>query len=468
MRRRLTYLLLFFMVCKSALMVHAQQVSNGITLLAHWNNPSLPKRDGYQIWNDITAWHDSSTGKEYVIAGSTDSIYFFDISDPTQLKLCDVRFGTSTNMVNRDYECYQHYVYCVSDNRNKGSLQVFDMRYLPDSVRLVYDSDSLSYNTHSIFIEASSKRLYLATNRLTLGGKAAMDILTLENPERPKWIGRLEVPTDADGTPYFNNVHEVYVRHDTAYCSVEYKGLWIFDLRDLKKQRLLSVISDYPESGYNHSSHLDPTGRYIMFTDEIPAGQAIKIFNISDLRNPRLVSLFRSNTGAIAHNAFWVGSFAYVSYYHDGVYVFNLSEPSKPFLAGYYHTSPWPPQNYEGYKGCWGLYPWLPSGVVPASDMGEGIFLLKMDSTLTGVKENKPMPLVEVVPNPFTDQLHFSLSPNATDAALDLYNLQGELVLHKTLTEITFETETAALPAGTYFAVIQGNNWQTVHKLIKP
>lgn len=444
----------------------AQDISWQVGLKGKWSKPELPRLNGYQIWNDITGYYDANTHKEYAIAGSTDSIYFLDVSNPANIVLCDVEDGKAHQVVNRDYECYSHYVYCVSDNGNKGSLQIFDLQYLPDSVHKIYDSDSLSYNTHSIFIEHKSKRMYMCINRLKNGGVAAMDIMSLENPERPVWIGRLNVPTFGDGVPVFRNVHEVYVRNDTAYCSVEYKGLWIFDLRDLNKQRLISTITDYPENGYNHTSVLDSSGKYILFTDEIPSGTSIKLFDIHDIYHPQLLSLFRSNQGATAHNPFWLGEFAYVSYYHDGFYIFNLKNKSAPYPVGYYHTSPWPPANYEGYKGCWGIYPWLPSGNVLASDMGEGIYVLKPDPHLTSLKENVKPGNVSVYPNPFQKEIHIE-TKELEDIELKLFNDKGELILHKKFADPTFDLEMEDLETGMYFAVLQSGNFQIIKKLIK-
>jgi hypothetical protein len=148
MVNKLKFILLIWLLSGATL----QAQSDKVNLLDHWFNPNLPRLNGYQIWNDLTGYTDTLTGKEYIIAGSTDSIYFFDISNPSNIVLVDVADGKSKQMVNRDYECYSHYVYCVSDNRNAGSLQVFDLQYLPDSVHKVYDSDTIAFNTHSIFI----------------------------------------------------------------------------------------------------------------------------------------------------------------------------------------------------------------------------------------------------------------------------------------------------------------------------
>ncbi len=439
-----------------------------LKLLSHWQNENLYRLNGYQIWNDLTGYVDSVHHREYIIAGSIDSIYFFDITDPTQIKLCDAQHGRSWAVVNRDYECYSHYAYCVSDNNTPGALQVFDLQYLPDSVHKVYDSDSLSFNTHSIFIDAKSKRLYLCINRLKSGGVAAMDIMSLENPEKPTWIGRLQVPTFGDGATAFRNVHEVYVRNDTAYCSVEYNGIWIFDLRDLKKQSLISVIRDYPENGYNHSSYLDKSGRFLMFTDEIPNGLSVKIYDIKDIHSPKLASMYQSNKGATAHNAFWKGGFAYVSSYHDGLYIYNLFDPFHPYVEAYYHTSPWPPSSYEGFKGCWGVYPFFPSGVIAASDMGEGIFVFKPDTSLTGLDQPNEKEEINIFPNPFSGKIQIEF-PKSKIEPLDfkVYSANGELLLHRIISEPTFEADLSEWNIGIYFVYLSNNRIHQIQKLIK-
>lgn len=439
-----------------------------IKYLDHYHNPNLPKLENYQVWNDLTGWVDSISKKEYVIAGSTDSIYFFDVSNPENMVLCDVKSGRSTNVVNRDYECYSHYAYCVSDNRTPGSLQVFDLQYLPDSVHLVFDSDSLSFNTHSIFIEAKSKRLYLCINRLKSGGVAAMDVMSLENPEKPTWIGRLKVPTFGDGSASFRNVHEVFVRNDTAYCSTEYNGLYIFDLRNLQDQKLISVISQYPQNGYNHSSWVDESGKFLMFTDEIPGGLDIKVYDISDIRNPIWKNSFHSNDAATAHNAFFVGDEAYVSYYHDGFYIFNLKDKEQISVAAYYHTSTYPPPSYDGWKGCWGVYPFFPSGNIAVSDMGEGIFMLKRDSTINSIEPKFSQNNWNFWPNPVQKKLNVDLGNRVSfPIELKLSDLSGKVLLQKQVHEVTFELDCSAITAGYLILEMSNQDFRKVSKLIK-
>jgi len=459
------YIVLFFFGLNQTF---AQDKSLNIKLLDHWQNPNLPRINGTQIWSDLTGYVDTIQKREYIIAGSTDSIYFFDITNPQNIVLCDVEDGKSKQMVNRDFECFSHYVYCVSDNKQLGSLQVFDLSFLPDSVHKVYDSDTIAHNTHSIFIDAKSKRLYMCINRTRYGVTNAMDVISLENPELPIKISSLNVPKFNGNIEAFKNVHEVFVRNDTAWCSTEYTGLWVFDLRDLNKQALLTVIANYPENGYNHSSWLSPNGKHIMFTDEVPNGLAIKIFDVSNIYDPKMVSKFESSIKATAHNAFWIGDFAYVSYYHDGVVIFDLKNPFNPVQVGYYRTFPFPPASYEGFNGCWGLYPWFPSGTIAASDMQEGIFTLKPSAEITGLSVHLQPSQVNIFPNPATNsfQINFSFEPKE-NPIIAIYNSLGELVLQKPLSQPTFETSIENWLPGFYVVNIKSGNQIIKKKLIK-
>jgi hypothetical protein len=79
----------------------------------------------------------------------------------------------------------------------------------------------------------------------------------------------------------------------------------------------------------------------------------------------------------IVHNPFFLGNGLFLSYYHDGIQVYDLTDPLNPIRIAYYDTYP---QNttYSSYYGAWGVYPYLPSGTIVASDINHGLFLLKM------------------------------------------------------------------------------------------
>lgn len=453
------------------------QVAYRMQLLSSWNNTNLNKIDSLHIWNDLIGYHDSATGNEYIIAGSTDSIYFFDITIPTQIKLLDVAYGACKGVINRDYEIYQHYVYCISD-QNRGALQIFDLQYLPDSIHKVYEDSSLAINTHSFFIEQKSKRMYMCSNKYpnwnNNGEKeSAMDIISLEDPENPKFLAKLWVPKRANGEPAFRWVHEAHVRNDTAYLSCGNSGLFIYDLRDLENQQIISSIVNYPKNGYNHSSWLNTNGNYIMFTDEFPSGLDIKIFDISIIQAPRLESMFISNLGATPHNAYWFGSYAVVSHYNDGVVIFDVSDTKNPVKVAYYDTYP---QNGKGeywvpYAGCWGVWPYLPSGNIIASDRTNGIFVLKVDSGILNTPNIEIETKANIYPNPANSMLNISLEGNHSDFyEMKINDLQGNLVKkmkHNYRTNYLYTEDISDINNGIYIITFLSNNHIIKHKLIK-
>jgi choice-of-anchor B domain-containing protein len=434
--------------------------------IASYNNPNLPKVDGSDIWNDLTGYYDPIKNREYIICGSTDSIYVFDITDAANMKLIVATSGSSYFARNRDYETYKNYVYCVSDQASGlGALQVYDLQYLPDSLHKVYQSNSLGTFTHTIFIDSVSARMYMCSNSKP-GGFSAMDIISLQNPEAPSFLAELNVPTKSGGFPLFSLVHEMFARNDTAYVSCGDAGLYIFDLRDLANQRLVGSINSYPDQGYNHSSWLDKTGRYLMFTDE-NMGLDIKIFDIKSLNNPLFVSQFNSNASATSHNAYWYGDFAYVSAYHDGVRVYNIKDPSNPKQVAWYDTHPVVPEIYGGYKGCWGIYPYLPSKHIIASDLTYGIYVLEIDSSLVGEKENEIIKHDFLVfPNPVHDKFRIKTS-GFENGELSIFNTQGKLIVHELLNANSSEIDLSQCAQGIYFIEVNSNQGRITKKILK-
>ncbi|MFM7728652.1 MAG: carboxypeptidase regulatory-like domain-containing protein, partial [Flavobacteriales bacterium] len=60
--------------------------------------------------------------------------------------------------------------------------------------------------------------------------------------------------------------------------------------------------------------------------------------------------------------------------YKEGVVITDMSRPENPIEVGHYDTYPQGAGN--GFSGCWGVYPFLPSGTIVASDINNGLFVL--------------------------------------------------------------------------------------------
>jgi hypothetical protein len=258
----------------------------------------------------------------------------------------------------------------------------------------------------------------------------------------------------------------MFARNDTVYLSCGDAGLYIFDLKDLNNQKMIGSINSYPDQGYNHSSWLDKSGKYLMFTDE-NMGLDIKIFDINDLNNPLFISQFNSNASTTSHNAYWVGDFAYVSAYHDGVRVYNIKDPANPKQVAWFDTHPEVPETYGGYKGCWGVYPYLPSKHIIASDLTAGIFVFEIDSDLVGTSKIYKENLDPIIyPNPTNSKVTISNNLK-TFQQLELTDARGKLLKKWNEQELVQEIDLSMYPSGIYFLEFTGTNTKIVKKIAK-
>ncbi|MBI1184955.1 choice-of-anchor B family protein [bacterium] len=422
------------------LVVAAAKAQNfGLDSLSTWSRPGLPV-DDFQSYSDIWGWHDGN-GREYAIMGSLDSIYFIEVTQPEKPVLRDAEVGKQQHVIHRDFKTYQNYCYAVGDE-GFSSLQIFDLSYLPDSVHKVYDSDKLLKRTHNIFIDGD--RLYLGTCRLRNDKLIPMRILSIKDPENPVLLCDVFAP-DVLGQRLFNEVHDMYVKHDTIFCSTGYDGLYVLKYVDSTRQSQgdsswkifdphcvvvdYGAVVKYPGNGYNHSSWLSNNSKYLVMADETP-GTKLKIVHFPWDDLPEISSTFGVGykEGSLPHNPFILHKMAIISYYHEGVVVFDISKPESPRLMAQFDTYP-DNTDFHGMYGCWGVYPFLPSGHIIASDQLYGLFVFdKITATGPDVKNDLQF---EVFPNPATEGYFQIKFYTGTEGVVNIavFNASGQCIL---------------------------------------
>ncbi len=345
------------------------QRSQNLDQLSNWDKPNLPSYGGL-VYNEIWGWADSASGREYAIIGTLAETYFIEVTNPFNPVVRDSVAGGHSNCIHRDFKTYRNYCYGVADEGQNSTLQIFDLSYLPDSVHVVYDSSEFFVRAHNIFINEKSGRLYGVGTDTLNGGLVILDIAT--NPEAPTSLG------------YFNlgaYTHDLYVRNDTVFNNNGWSGMAIWDMTNLSNPNPLGSFSGYPQAGYNHSNWVTENGKHMVMCDETH-NRPVRVVDVSDLNNLSIVSSFQSqlnapqDTKSIAHNPLIHGDFACVSYYHDGVQIYDISDPTSPMRAAYFDTDT-TDSVYVGYDGCWGVYPFLPSGNIIASDVVFGLYVLR-------------------------------------------------------------------------------------------
>jgi choice-of-anchor B domain-containing protein len=355
----------------------AQYAASNFTLISVINPESGTNGSGDK-YSGCWGWVQQNKKKEYAIACSKSGTYFVDITNPATPTVSAFRSGVVSNATWREVKTFQNYCYIISDDGGGGnnSFQIIDMQYLPDSVHKVYDSQSLIRRAHALWVDGN--KLYISAVRQSGNSFSTMNVYSLANPQNPVLIRRL----DQDYS-FISYVHDMFVRNDTVYASCANQGLYIFKLTSANTFTMLGSLSGYSGAGYNHSSALTPNGQTLVFTDEVPAGLPIKVANVSNMANIQILATTNQYTATTPHNPFMINNqYCVMSSYKEGLQLYDISNPSSPFLAGYFDTYPQGGGNTgvwsgSAYKGQWGAYPYFPTKTIFALDMLNGIFLLK-------------------------------------------------------------------------------------------
>lgn len=374
------------------------QNSWNMSLASRYDNDSLPQQSNV-AYSDVWGYA-YPDGKEIAIIGTLDSIWIYEVTDPYRIRRV-FSFGGGYRTIWREFKTYRHYLYAITDAVNEG-LTVFDLGHSPDSIQFVQRDLSIFIRSHMLFADTSSGHLYITGARDSIG---AVDLIMLDlnvDPAHPSLIRKIDLPG--------NYVHDVFVRHDTAYCSHGTNGLYIYKIESNGDYTELGSLTTYQQQGFNHSSWIHENGKYLIFADETH-NTSLKLVDIRDVSNPRVINMFRSaleapdDTASIAHNPYFKGDYAFVSYYHDGVVVFNCNNPLDVQIVAYYDTEPGNTNYHKTYEGAWGVFPYLPSGTILASDIQNGLFVLYLDIALAIEEVNMS---VEKIRNSF--KINWSLS----------------------------------------------------------
>mgnify|MGYP001425422663 CR=1 FL=1 len=416
---------------------HAQQTTN---LLYNWQDTTLVGSWAYDnTYNEC--WGLTVNNKEIAIIGSTAGTHFFDVTDPINTTEVSFVAGgyTGGGVIHRDYHDFEGYLYVVCDEGSSSTLQIIDVSTLPDSVTTVYDSNNLFTKSHNIYIDTTTAKLYACASN------TAMDVYSLQSPINPTLIYSYNA---------VGHVHDAFVRNDTAYLNCGNDGLRIMDFSmvdTIGDQPIeLASLTSYPDAGYNHSGWLSDDGTIYIMQDE-NHGYDVKTLDVSDFNNISVLATFNSGVDpeSMAHNGILRGDNLYISYYHDGLRVFDISDPYNPIQTWKYDT--YSPNSHASYKGAWGVYPNLPSGNIIISDMQTGLYIFESITTKEPEIETGKSPF----PNPAKNQ--FTIF-NSHAKNLTLYNTLGGKVKEQKLNPNQNTISKGNLADGLYFYSLNNGN----------
>eukprot|EP01094_Clydonella_sp_ATCC50884_P021289 TRINITY_DN4664_c1_g1_i2.p1 TRINITY_DN4664_c1_g1~~TRINITY_DN4664_c1_g1_i2.p1 ORF type:complete len:585 (+),score=167.34 TRINITY_DN4664_c1_g1_i2:189-1943(+) len=229
---------------------------------------------------------------------------------------------------------------------------------------------------HNLIIDTERGFMYICG---FVPGSGGIMAFSLEDPKNPSLIGLfndtyihdVEVETRSDGT------HVLYG------CGIYDKIVYVFDVTDPHGDFAEKIITSFETIEWPHNSAATLDDRFLYVTHE-EVEYPITVWNVEDLNNIYYVSnvSFGADHGTIPHNAFIDGTRLWMSYYSEGVLVFDTAaDPAHPPIIGHADTSP---QYDSGFHGVWGVYVLgygyneKESNWAYASDIEEGFFVLQL------------------------------------------------------------------------------------------
>ena len=329
--------------------------------------------------SDIWGWTDPQTGKEYVLLGLDNGTAFIDVSDPDAVVYLGKLPTHSGVSIWRSIKVYGNYAFIGSEASNHG-LQIFDLTELrqvanPPALFQATAHYGGFLTTHTLEIDTQSGFLYSAGSNTCNGG---LHIVDIRAPLSPQFAGCFS----ADGY-----THEaqctVYHGPDVAHqgkeicmaCNID--TLTIVDTTNKAAPAQISRTT-YQGVAFAHQGWLTEDQRYFLLDDERDEssfGHNTKtyIWDVSNLDAPSLIGFHLAATTAVDHNQYIRGNYVYQSNYEAGVRILRLDNVASGQLneVAYFDTEP------GGGNGTWTNYPYFASGIVVASDIDRGLFVLQ-------------------------------------------------------------------------------------------
>ena len=427
---------------------------NNLELLYQWSDESISGDNWVgNVYNEV--WGFTQNEHEFAVIGTTQGTHILDVTDPVNSYLIASIDGgsTSPDVVHRDFHDYNGYLYAVADEMNSSTLQIMDLTNLPNSVTVVYDSNDMITRAHNIFIDPVSAIMYVCGGKVN-DNSNYLSLVSLVNPENPVLL-----------TTYNTHgyVHDIYVENNIGYLNCGNNGLHIVDFTNIDNPSTLGSLTEYPYQGYNHSGWLTEDGNTYVFADE-NHGYEMKICNVSNPNDITVNTTILSGVSdeSIPHNIIIKNNLLYVSHYHDGLWIWDISNPNEPIYVASYDT--YPTNGHNSYRGAWGVYPLLPSGNILVSDMQSGLFIFSPpEETITNISEQNTMILF---PNPCDNILNIKTKNNKLKQ-IKLYDLYGKKMLSNKTTNQDIALTLKTLNNGIYILTIDQENSVNKYKIIK-
>jgi choice-of-anchor B domain-containing protein len=354
--------LLVLVLITNTIASFAQGPSLNVTFRSHLTYPG-------QTCANICGYVDS-TGKEYALVGASVGLSIVDVSNPDSVFQVYQHVGPGgTKSKWQEIKVRGKYAYVTTEAGD--GLQIFNLSSLPDTSGITVHNwtgnGAIAGQLNSIHaLHIDNQFVYLYGTNLFGGGAVVADIT---DPWNPTYVGNYQ----SASAPY---IHDGYVRNDTLYGGHIYQGIFsVVDFRN--KTTPIQLASHATPNAFTHNTWLSTNSKVLFTTDE-KENTFLTAYDISDLNNINELDRIQSNPGSnsIVHNVHIIrvagNDYAVTSWYKDGFTIVDVGRPQNMVQVGNYDTYV---ESGGGFKGDWGVYPFLPSGTIVVSNIDEGLFV---------------------------------------------------------------------------------------------
>ena len=429
--------------------------------------------------NDIWGWTDPVNGKEIALVCLTNGVSFVDVTDSSNPIALGFLPTETRSSIWRDVKVYKDHAFIVADNASNHGVQIFDLTQLRNVTSFTTFQKTAYYDkvgdVHNIAINEETGFAYAVGI-----GSAALDeyrcgahIIDINDPLNPTYSGCLgDETTGRYGNGY---VHDgqfiVYKGPDADYYGREIAltsnetALGIADVTDKSN---LKIISKYESNNfrYIHQGWISDDHKYFYTNDElnelrgVDSYQTTIVFDITDLDNPQIANIYRSDLRTIDHNNYIIDSLMYQSNYSAGLRILDISNPIYPKEVAYFDT--YPSGNKIDFVGSWSNYPYFKSKTIVVSSIEEGLYVLKLnEGEDLSIDDNTIRPKVFALeqnyPNPFNPLTNIKYTlPDNGEISLIVFNSLGQIMEtledgYKEKGSYNISFDGSSLPSGIYF-----------------
>ncbi|MEZ4926654.1 MAG: choice-of-anchor B family protein [Saprospiraceae bacterium] len=307
-------------------------------------------------------------GREYALLGASKGMIIVDITNPDMPQQI-VQIPGPDNLW-KEIKTYDHYAYVTSEGGQ--GLQIVDLSNLPNSTlnSHFYTGDGVIQGgmdkIHALHIDVKKGYLYTFGGDLFQGGAKILDLNS--DPYNPSYVGKYD---------QLGYVHDGFAENDTLYAAHIYTGiLAIVDMADKSNPKVLGTATT--PGHFTHNAWLLDDHKHILTTDEEFASfvTAFDISNPEDIQELDRISTTRDGVNSIGHNTHVRNDWAITSWYTDGVTIVDAHRPDNLVEVARYDTYATPVNLSDPFEGCWGAFPFFPSGTIVTSNITPAVFNL--------------------------------------------------------------------------------------------